>query len=318
MTSASDTVLDEKLSRNKSVTEPWITSPRNDDNKTEGSVNNTTEDTKNGKTALKETTEKPSNSTNNEDETSQSVSETANNESGKNEHSNNDIKEPSLVQEKAEQQSHESNNVTSETKEIKPAIIGNVIVNKSAKSNGIVDFEPITDDDLDMYDPELLITEEEKKAFEYMIEQKKEKIEKDKAQFETWVDSITRRRMFALSRLRKLGKCHGERFQFYGKVQEYVKEVESVLSSVSSSTKVHSGNRITTAQSSKPPSSTSSPTTTKQASRHVPQTESLQRETTGFVNVPETDQKSDSISSNSMDNNSFTNDESPKIVPVQS
>ncbi|XP_033751496.1 uncharacterized protein LOC117335535 [Pecten maximus] len=277
MASASD----EKLSRNKSVTEPWITSPRKDENKKVESANETKDDTTDAK-IIANLTPEPSDSSNvksNEDVTSKSS--TDNNESVKTDANNDDVKQSSLPTEKPEQEVQSQENASEpnksnsgeNNKEIKPKIVGNVIETKSvpaksnglAQSNAIVDIDPINDDDVDMYDPELLITEEESKAFDHMIEQRRDEIVKDKAKFEKWVDSITRRRMFALSRLRKLGKCHGERFKLYGKVQDYVKEVESVLSSASSTRTIHSGNKNSTSKSSKPTSASS--TTYKTSTR---------------------------------------------------
>ncbi|XP_021349064.1 uncharacterized protein LOC110447598 [Mizuhopecten yessoensis] len=339
MAVASDTALDEQLTRNKSVTEPWITSPRNDDIK-KGNSNDIKDDTTNGKTIANETTEKtePSNSVSSKtDNTAEPLNENVNNESSETEDNKSNTKQSSLVVEKPEpepepepeSQSKENHNDKDGTnsqgnsEEVKPTLVGNVQkiekMSISAKSNDIADLKPITDDDLGMYDPELFITDEERKAFEYMIERRRGEIENDKVKFEKWVDSLTRRRMFALSRLRKLKKGHGERVKLYGKVQDYVKEVESVLSSVSSSAKtVRSGNKRATVQSSKPHSATFS--ASKQTRRQVPETKDLQREITGFVNAPGSDKESGSTSTDSTSNhrNGFAKDESPKIVPVQS
>lgn len=92
----------------------------------------------------------------------------------------------------------------------------------------------LDENDLDEYDPDLIITEEERKAFEYMLAQKREEMEKRDEMFENWVDRFTRRRMFALSRMRKLNKGRIERLQFYNHVDSYVKSVETVLNSESS------------------------------------------------------------------------------------
>ncbi|XP_069132082.1 uncharacterized G-patch domain protein DDB_G0278987-like [Argopecten irradians] len=329
----------ESLSRNKSVTEPWITSPRKEATITVESTNESKDNTTNARIIANVTTES-TNETSNEEKTFKSPKDTNGNVKTVNNDENKQTTEPEVHSQK---NGNDQDNSFAEEKnnETKPTLVGNVIENKSvsgksndvSKTNSIADLEPVNDDDLDMYDPDLLITEEEKKAFEYMIEQKRGELQKDKAKFDKWVDSITRRRMFALSRLRKLGKCHGERFKFYGKVQDYVKEVESVLSSASSTTSVHSENNKSTPNSSKPPSASpnknksnpnsskspsASSTNSKQTNSKEPKTNGFSRETTGFVNVPKNDKNSDSIGDKVGNQNHTFNDETPTIVPVQS
>lgn len=94
----------------------------------------------------------------------------------------------------------------------------------------------VDENDMDEYDPDLYITDEERKAFEYMLEQRRDEIIKQRENFKTWVHSITRRRMFALSRLRKINKCHKERMKFYDQIDDYVKTADQIIQSNDSPT----------------------------------------------------------------------------------
>lgn len=85
--------------------------------------------------------------------------------------------------------------------------------------------------DEDEYDPDLHISDEERKAFAFMLEKRKEDLIKQKEKFQNWVDSITRRRMFALSRIRKINKSHAQRMEFYDKIDNYLTSAETVISS---------------------------------------------------------------------------------------
>jgi hypothetical protein len=89
----------------------------------------------------------------------------------------------------------------------------------------------VDETDMDEYDPDLYITDEERKAFEYMLEQRRDEIIKQRENFKNWVYSITRRRMFALSRLRKINKCHKERMKFYDQIDDYVKTADQIIQS---------------------------------------------------------------------------------------
>ncbi|KAK3102730.1 hypothetical protein FSP39_013505 [Pinctada imbricata] len=91
------------------------------------------------------------------------------------------------------------------------------------------DLLPMDENDLDEYDPDLYITDEEKQAFEYMLTQKRDEIVERKEKFEKWVDGITRRRMFALSRIRKINQKYGIRKSFFGEVETFIRDVHTVL-----------------------------------------------------------------------------------------
>lgn len=108
---------------------------------------------------------------------------------------------------------------------------GEVGTNQLQKSKSQVD-----ETDMDEYDPDLYITDEERKAFEYMLEQRRDEIIKQRENFKNWVHSITRRRMFALSRLRKINKCHKERMKFYDQIDDYVKTADQIIQSNGTST----------------------------------------------------------------------------------
>lgn len=83
----------------------------------------------------------------------------------------------------------------------------------------------------DEYDPDLHISDEERKAFAFMLEKRKEELIKQKEKFQNWVDSITRRRMFALSRIRKINQSHTQRMEFYNKIDNYLTTAETVIRS---------------------------------------------------------------------------------------
>ncbi|XP_048731106.2 uncharacterized protein LOC125648189 isoform X2 [Ostrea edulis] len=99
--------------------------------------------------------------------------------------------------------------------------------NNSALGDVLQQALSFEENDLDEYDPDLFITEEEKKAFEYMLEQKRAEIVQRKEDFEKWVDTITRRRMFALSRMRKINISNGKRNKLYGKLEKFITDVYS-------------------------------------------------------------------------------------------
>lgn len=107
----------------------------------------------------------------------------------------------------------------------------NVTVINSSDSK----FKLSADLDPDINDPEMFITDEQRLEFDAMLEQKRGEISNKRQAFDNWLDSLTRRRMFALSRLRKLGLQHKERLQLYGKVNNYVQQVEEGVRSATSS-----------------------------------------------------------------------------------
>lgn len=51
-----------------------------------------------------------------------------------------------------------------------------------------------------------------------------------KDQFDKWTDNMTRRRMFAFSKMKKFEKYHTERMKFYDRVDKIVKEDEQIMS----------------------------------------------------------------------------------------
>lgn len=118
-------------------------------------------------------------------------------------------------------------------------------INENQVSDVLKEAKAVDENDLDEYDPDLFITEEEKKAFDYMLEQKRAEIVQRKETFQTWVDAITRRRMFALSRMRKINLSHGKRNKLYGKLEDFINEVyigSDTPADISSSTEDENGN----------------------------------------------------------------------------
>lgn len=208
----------------------------------------------------------------------------------------------------------------------------------------------LDENDLDEYDPDLIITEEERKAFEYMLAQKREEMEKRDEMFENWVDRFTRRRMFALSRMRKLNKGRIERLQFYNHVDSYVKSVETVLNSESSlsvlpegegdvkDSNSSGGNQAETKAEARETTDNKIQTTNnivRQDMDNVPRetTNNIPREDTGILSNSKDNNNTNaqnSLSSNkdsadkettdqeNNNNNNNDNKETPVIVPVNS
>ena len=101
--------------------------------------------------------------------------------------------------------------------------------------NDIVDINRYLDTD------ELLVPEEERLQIDARIEKRQQELLVYQDDFDLWYDKITRRRMFALARLRKLTKAHKNRIMFYERVKmqlekkvqcEEAKNAESVNDSV--------------------------------------------------------------------------------------
>ena len=76
-------------------------------------------------------------------------------------------------------------------------------------------------EDLSLYldTEELLLPEEERLDVENMIEKRQQDLIVDQDRFDVWYDKITRRRMFALARLRKLTHAYKDRIKFYDEVK---------------------------------------------------------------------------------------------------
>ncbi|XP_052066329.1 inner centromere protein A-like isoform X2 [Mytilus californianus] len=140
-------------------------------------------------------------------------------------------KEPSIIIEVRVPQS--ANAESENNKETSGLVqITNGTETEEEKSERIPKTEKLTDEnDMDEYDPDLYITDEERKAFEYMLDQRREEIAKQRETFKNWAESITRRRMFALSRLRKIKQCHKERMVFYEQMESYIKSADDVINS---------------------------------------------------------------------------------------
>ncbi|VDI73899.1 Hypothetical predicted protein [Mytilus galloprovincialis] len=140
-------------------------------------------------------------------------------------------KEPSIIIEvRVPQNSNAESENNKETSDLSK--ITNGTETEAEQSELLPKTEKLTDEnDMDEYDPDLYITDEEKKAFEYMLDQRREEIAKQRETFKNWAESITRRRMFALSRLRKIKQCHQERMVFYEQMESYIKSADDVINS---------------------------------------------------------------------------------------
>lgn len=82
-------------------------------------------------------------------------------------------------------------------------------------------------------DEYILVPEEEKKLQEERLRCCQESLDGSRQHYEDWSDKITRRRMFALSRLRKLQRSRRERMKFYDDLKLFIVDSDR-LSSVGS------------------------------------------------------------------------------------
>ncbi|XP_062571154.1 uncharacterized protein LOC134233181 [Saccostrea cucullata] len=155
-------------------------------------------------------------------EKSSMSTQSSSNITGNGDPTGSDVKNGNDIITKSEQDTVETNNndnTKSTANDTKPS--------DKVPVNVLQEALALEENDLDEYDPDLFITDEEKKAFEYMLEQKRAAIVQRKENFEKWVDAITRRRMFALSRMRKINLFHGKRNKLYGKLEKFISDVYS-------------------------------------------------------------------------------------------
>jgi hypothetical protein len=94
------------------------------------------------------------------------------------------------------------------------------------KGSEFTEDDTFEDDDLDEYDPDLTITEEDRKAWAYMLSKKQNELVTQKADFESWKEALACRRKLALSRMRKIGSFHKDRTSFYRTVRKYICELD--------------------------------------------------------------------------------------------
>ncbi|XP_063400087.1 putative uncharacterized protein DDB_G0286901 [Mytilus trossulus] len=211
-------------------------------------------------------------------------------------------KEPSIVIEVRVPQN--SNAESENNKETSVAKITNGTETEAEKSEQLPKTEKLIDEsDIDEYDPDLYITDEERKAFEYMLDQRREEITKQRETFKNWAESITRRRMFALSRLRKIKQCHKERMVFYEQMESYIKSADDVINSNDSTEH----------------SKQTSYDFVKESNNHT--LEDLVRENTGFVLKSETkgnelnkNRQSEKSDNENIENNSTSDDNLEDVI----
>ena len=72
----------------------------------------------------------------------------------------------------------------------------------------------------------MTLTPEEKESWEQMMKESESDLKNRKDKFEKWCDGISRRRMFAYSRLRKLQESFKQRASFYSDIKDYVATME--------------------------------------------------------------------------------------------
>ncbi|KAL4224804.1 hypothetical protein ACF0H5_015500 [Mactra antiquata] len=72
-----------------------------------------------------------------------------------------------------------------------------------------------------------LMSPEEERELETRLENQKLSLLNSLQQYEKWSDRITKRRMFALSRVRKLKQNRTQRLKFYDEVKDIVRDAET-------------------------------------------------------------------------------------------
>ena len=73
----------------------------------------------------------------------------------------------------------------------------------------------------------MTLTQDERDSWQRMIEERETSLKTRKEQYETWYDGITRRRMFAFARTRKLHESLRKRAGFYSDLSVYVSSLQA-------------------------------------------------------------------------------------------
>lgn len=86
--------------------------------------------------------------------------------------------------------------------------------------------EPLNEPQLQSSDDEMyiLVSEEERQLQDSRLQLCQESLNGSRQHHEQWADKIVRRRMFALSRLRKLQRSRRERMKFYDDLKLFIVE----------------------------------------------------------------------------------------------
>ncbi|XP_046377488.2 uncharacterized protein LOC124149758 [Haliotis rufescens] len=82
--------------------------------------------------------------------------------------------------------------------------------------------DDVTNDDLLEEEAFMTLTQEEQSAWEDMIQKLKHELEQHGQDFSQWSDKITRRRMYAYARMKKLEKYHQTRQGFYRNIDGFI------------------------------------------------------------------------------------------------
>ena len=90
---------------------------------------------------------------------------------------------------------------------------------KTEQETEVVAFKSFADINLYLDTDELLVPDEESLHMDVMIEKRQQDLIAFQDNFDVWYDKITRRRMFARARLRKLTNAHKNRIKFYENVK---------------------------------------------------------------------------------------------------
>ncbi|XP_041367774.1 uncharacterized protein LOC121382273 [Gigantopelta aegis] len=82
-------------------------------------------------------------------------------------------------------------------------------------------------DDLTPDESFLAVSPEEHESWEKMMETRKNEIAQRQEEFEKWLDNMTKRRMFAYSKLKKIEKISRERTQYYEEMRKHLHKAMS-------------------------------------------------------------------------------------------
>ena len=75
---------------------------------------------------------------------------------------------------------------------------------------------------------DVLVTEEETQEIDANIEKREQDLIVSQDTYDLWYDKITRRRMYALARLRSLGKTHKKRMEYYDIVKKELEQKKKI------------------------------------------------------------------------------------------
>ena len=91
---------------------------------------------------------------------------------------------------------------------------------KENENTESIQFQDIEEINTFLDSDEILVTDEENRETDENIEKREHDLIVSQDTYDLWYDKITRRRMYALARLRSLSKNHKKRMDFYDAVQK--------------------------------------------------------------------------------------------------